>query len=576
MSRRLLAVLIVGAVAAAGSLAWSGWPPHSDYLPIFICYEVIGLSFLVAGIAAWVRWPASRLGLLFTIAGYLYLVPYILVNLANPVAFTIGNLGQGIYTAAVAHLGLAWPTGRLRSRFECGVVIAEYVTAVGFSVAAAVFWNPAFAGCDAGCPANVLLAGDGSRPALNAINTASGFVGLVLTGIVLTLIIQHWRSARGWSRRAMVPLVWLACAVGAEQILTGNALALPLSSLVSFGLAPLVMLAGPVLFVIAAVRARTAGGALGTAIVDLGAGASPDRLREVLARALGDSTLQLAFRRPDEAGYLDTAGRPVEVDRPDPGRAVMLVAGSHEAALVYDQGLELEPQLVRLTAAAASMALEHSRLQAEVQARLEQVRASRARIVEAGDAERRRLERDLHDGAQQRLVTLSLALGMARDRATAADPELGSLIESASKEAREALTELRELARGIHPAVLTETGLAGAIQALVERSPVATTITAVPGGRFPAAIEATAYFVVSEALTNVAKHAIAGSAEVTICQRSGRLVVQVSDDGAGGARPEGGSGLRGLADRVASVGGVLRVDSPPGCGTRLEADLPCP
>ena len=214
-------------------------------------------------------------------------------------------------------------------------------------------------------------------------------------------------------------------------------------------------------------------------------------------------------------------------------------------------------------------------MQAEVQAQLEQVRASRARIVEAGDTERRRLERDLHDGAQQRLVTLSLALGMARDRA-AADPELGSLIESASKEAREALTELRELARGIHPAVLTETGLAGAIQALVERSPVATTVTAVPGGRFPAAIEATAYFVVSEALTNVAKHAMAGSAEVTICQRPGRLVVKVSDDGAGGARPEGGSGLRGLADRVASVGGVLRVDSPPGCGTRLEADLPCP
>jgi signal transduction histidine kinase len=124
--------------------------------------------------------------------------------------------------------------------------------------------------------------------------------------------------------------------------------------------------------------------------------------------------------------------------------------------------------------------------------------------------------------------------------------------------------------------VLTETGLGGAVQALVERSPVATTITAVPDGRFPAPIEATAYFVVCEALANVAKHAMAGSAQVTIRARSGRLVVQVSDDGAGGARPEGGSGLRGLADRVASVGGMLRVDSPPGGGTRLEADLPCP
>ena len=576
MTRRLLAVLIAGAIAAAGSLAWSGWPPHSDYGPILICYEVIGLSFLAAGIAAWVRWPASRLGLLFSIAGYLYLLPYILINLANPVAFTVGYLGQGIYTAAVAHLGLAWPSGRLRSKFERGVVIFDYVQITGFSVAATMFWNPAFSGCHAGCPANLLLVGDGSQPVMDTLDTVSGFVGLVPTVIVLVLIVRHWRSARGWSRRAMVPLVWLACAVGAEQIVTGGALSLPLSSLVSFGLAPLVMLAGPALFVISTVRARTAGGALGTAIVGLEPGASPGRLREALARALGDSTLQLAFRRPGGSGYLDTAGQAVDVDRPDTGRVVARVAGSDEAVLVYDEGLALEPQLVKLTAAAASMALEHARLQAEVQAQLEQVRASRARIVEAGDAERRRLERDLHDGAQQRLVTLSLALGMARDRAAEADPELGSLIESASKEAREALTELRELARGIHPAVLTEAGLTGAIQALAERSPVATTITAVPEGRFPAAIEATAYFVVSEALANVAKHARAGCAQVTIRKLAGRLLVEVSDDGTGGARAAEGSGLRGLADRVASVGGVLQVDSPPGRGTRLEAEIPCP
>jgi signal transduction histidine kinase len=574
VNRRLLAALIAGAIAAVVGLVAAG-PVPSDYLPILICYEVIGLSFLVAGIAAWLRWPASRVGLQFTVVGYLYMVPYILTNMANPVAFTIGNASQGIYGAALAHLGLAWPGGRLRSRFERGVVVGEYAWGIGFNLVAMMLWSPRFSGCNVGCPANVLLLGSGSEPALNATDAIGGSGELVLTAIVLGLIIRHWRSARGWSRRAMAPLVWIGFVILAEQILTGHPLNLPLSGLVSFGLAPLVLLGGPALFTIGTVQARMAGGALGTAIVDLEPGASPGQLRDALARALGDSTLQLAFRQPGGVGYLDTMGRAVDADRPNPGRAVIPVPGSDGAVLVYEQGLELEPQLVRLMTAAAGMAMEHARLQAEVQAQLEQVRASRTRIVEAGDAERRRLERDLHDGAQQRLVTLSLALAMARARAVA-DPELGALIESASKEAREALTELRELARGIHPAVLTETGLAGAVQALAERSPVATTIVAVPEERFPAAIEATVYFVVSEALANVAKHAAAEAATVTIRRRSGRLVVQVSDDGAGGARPEKGSGLRGLADRVASAGGALRVDSPPGCGTRLEAAIPCP
>jgi|HubBroStandDraft_1064217.scaffolds.fasta_scaffold02057_3 signal transduction histidine kinase len=573
MGRWLRAALIAGATAAVGCFVWSSWLPDSQYVPTEISFAVVALSFMVAGIAAWQRWPASRLGLLFTIVGYLYLVPYILVNLANPVAWTIGNAGEGIYTVALAHLGLAWPTGRLRSRFERGVIVADYVQNIAFNTAATMFWNPAFSGCDARCPANVLLVRS-SRPAWNAINTVEGPIGLVITGIVLTLIVRHWRSARGWSRRAMIPLLWIGPAVGAEVVLTGSLF--KFSGQVTYALLPLVLLAGPALFVISTVRARTAGGALGTAIVDLEPGASPGLLRDALARALGDSTLQLAFRQPGGAGHLDTSGQVVDADRPDSGRAVMPVAGSDGAVLVYDEGLELEPQLVKLTAAAAGMALEHARLQAEVQDQLEQVRASRSRIVEAGDAERRRLERDLHDGAQQRLVTLSLALGMARDRAAGADPELEALITSAGKEAREALTELRELARGIHPAVLTETGLTGAVQALVERSPVAATITAVPDERFPAAIEATAYFVVSEALANVAKHAMADGAQVAIYRRLGRLVVEVSDDGAGGARAEFGSGLRGLADRVASVGGVLRVDSPPGGGTRLEADIPCP
>jgi signal transduction histidine kinase len=579
--RRPQAALIAAALAAVtGQVVVTYVPGPPQPLIGTISQSAVGLAFLLAGIAAWQRWPSSRLGLLFTIAGYLWLLPN-MARLPYALPFTIGNLMAPVYGAALAHLGLAWPTGRLRSRFEAGVVIADYAWNIGQSFVSMFFWNPR-TNCSPGCPANLLMI-DGSRSAENALGLVSAPVGLAFTTVVLVLIVRHWQSARGWSRRALAPLLWIApaiCALSATQTVAEN-ISLPIfnsraGNLVLFGYAPLILLAGPALFVASTLLARTARGAVGTAIVDLESGAPPGRLRDALARALGDSTLQLALRLPDGSGYLDTSGQAVDPARPGPGRAVTPLAGSDDAVLIHDDGLEHEPQLVRLTAAAASMALEHARLQAEVQAQLEQVRASRARIVEAGDAARRRLERDLHDGAQQRLVTLSLALGMARSRATGDDPELESLLESATKEAREAIVELRELARGIHPAVLTETGLAGAIQALVERSPVATTITAVPAERFPAPIEATAYFVVSEALTNVAKHAAASNAQVAIRKLATRVVVEVSDDGAGGVRPDAGSGLRGLADRVASVGGVLRVDSPPGCGTRLEAEIPCP
>jgi signal transduction histidine kinase len=582
MNSRLLCGLVAGAAVTTAGYFWitaQYWPPPG--LVFYLGTPAIALSFMAAGIAAWLRWPASRLGLLFTIVGYLYLLPALDI-LRSPVPFTLGNVIYPLSGAALAHLGLAWPTGRLRSGFERGVVIAEYASAAVFSVLSMMFFQPRFLGCT-GCPANLMLV-RGSRTAWNAVNLASIPVSLALLGIVGALIIEHYRTARGWTRQAMVPLVWISIPIVVTSAvtsvttnLTAPFLSSPAMILLQYGIVPLFSLLGPLLFVISTVRARTAHGALGTAIVDLEPGAPPGRLRDALARALGDSTLQLAFRRADGPGYLDTSGQAVDPDRPGAGRAVVPLAGAADAVLVHDQGLELEPQLVRLTAAAASMALEHSRLQAEVRAQLELVRASRARIVEAGDTERRRLERDLHDGAQQRLVTLALALGMARGRAAGTeDPELAALIDSAAKEAREALTELRELARGIHPAVLTETGLAGAVQSLVERSPVATTVAEVPDGRFPAMIEATAYFVVSEALANVAKHAMAGGARVAIRRAAGRLVVQVSDDGCGGARLDRGSGLRGLADRVASAGGVLRVDSPPGGGTRLEADIPCP
>ena len=261
--------------------------------------------------------------------------------------------------------------------------------------------------------------------------------------------------------------------------------------------------------------------------------------------------------------------------RGEPGRAVTVLEhdGKRLAALVHDPALLDDPELVEAVGAAASLALENARLQAELRAQLAEVRASRARIVEAGDAERRRLERDLHDGAQQRLLGIRLALQLARGRLADGGAAVDELLAEADAEAVDALAELRALARGIHPAILTEEGLPAALAALARRAPVPVELTVAPE-RLPAPVEATAYFVTAEALANVAKHAHASRVTVDVTRANGRLAIEITDDGVGGADPDG-AGLRGLRDRVEALDGRLRVDSPPGGGTRVTAAIPC-
>ncbi len=208
------------------------------------------------------------------------------------------------------------------------------------------------------------------------------------------------------------------------------------------------------------------------------------------------------------------------------------------------------------------------------QARTEEMRASRARIIGAADSARRKIERDLHDGAQQRLVALALEVRLARARIAKQPDAAAPFLDKLAEELSAASAELRELARGIHPAVLTERGLAPAISALVDRAPVPVDILEVPADRFPPAAEATAYFTVAEALTNVAKYADASHATVRLARENGELAIEVRDNGKGGARATPGSGLAGLADRVGALDGSLSVDSPPGEGTLLRAVLP--
>jgi signal transduction histidine kinase len=300
----------------------------------------------------------------------------------------------------------------------------------------------------------------------------------------------------------------------------------------------------------------------------------PGDLQTALARALGDPAMLIAYPRPDRT-YVDGSGVPVRLPEPDGERSVATVEreGDVVAVLVYDSSLDDDPELVEAIGGAAALALENAQLHAEAEARLLELRASRERIIAAADVERRRIERNLHDGAQQRLVTLALQLSLIQRqiRRDPSDAEL--LLTSAGDELSRSLEELRELARGIHPAIL-DRGLEPALDALVLRSAVPTTLTVVPGARLPEPVEFAAYFVASEALTNVAKYAEATAATIAVTRTDGEVVIEIADDGVGGADPERGSGLRGLTDRVEALGGRLRLVSPVGGGTVVTAELP--
>jgi signal transduction histidine kinase len=241
---------------------------------------------------------------------------------------------------------------------------------------------------------------------------------------------------------------------------------------------------------------------------------------------------------------------------------------------MHDASLQNEPALLDAVVAAAGIALENGRLESELRARVEEVRRSRSRIVEVAQTERRRLERDLHDGAQQRLVTLSLQLRTLESEFDV-NPNARRLLDEARHELDESLRELRELARGIHPAVLTEHGLGVALEGLVARATIPVELVIELDSRPPEAVELAAYYLVAESLTNVGKHAEATSARVEVAREDASLVVTVADDGIGGASPDGGSGLRGLADRLEALGGRLEVSSPASGGTRIRADIPC-
>jgi signal transduction histidine kinase len=297
-------------------------------------------------------------------------------------------------------------------------------------------------------------------------------------------------------------------------------------------------------------------------------------VREALAERLGDRALAIAYWLPEREEFVDERGDPVTLPGPGSAKAWTAVQhrGSRVAAIIHDAELQARPELVEAAAAGAVLALDNERLKADLHARLQELRASRRRIVEAIAEGRRQLERDLHDGVQQRLVSLSLDLQLLRGRTD--DGSSLELLDATIANLGEALDELRDFARGIHPPMLSERGLHPALEALAQRSAVPVELELSVDGRLPREIESAGYFVVAEALTNVAKYARATYARVSASGAGGVLVLEIADDGVGGADPARGSGLRGLSDRVAALDGELTIDSPVGHGTRVRAVIP--
>ncbi|MCZ7589333.1 MAG: histidine kinase [Gaiella sp.] len=541
---------------------------------------VIGWTAIATGLLAWWQRPANRMGLLMTLFGFAVLIrPW--QYSGDPWLFVIGLALGSLGFALFGHVALAYPTGRVVDRLELWLVRAGYATVLAFPLAILLV-TPEGTGLEYAplAPESPLLVTADAELA-RALERALVIVFFgFLTACFVVLLIRKFVRATPRARRILLPLL-LAAGVAAlrafyEFLSTFGSEVPAIADYVYWW-----QVAGQVALSFAIVwgllYSRLAAAHVADLVRELDR-VPPERLRDALARAVDDPTLELAFWLPERDTYADAAGRPVALPAPGARRAVAVLEtdGEPVAALVHDPSLRDDPRLLDAAGAAARLAIENARLQAELRAKLVQVQESRARIVAAGDDQRRRLERNLHDGAQQRLVALALELRAAQKRLGGQlDPELEDVLADAVDELQLAVGELRELARGVHPAILTEEGLAAALESLADRTPIPVRILAAPADRLPSEIEGAAYFVACEALANAVKHAEASAVTISAARRNGTLVVEVADDGVGGASLNGGSGLHGLADRLEAHGGSLRIDSPPGGGTRVIGELPC-
>jgi signal transduction histidine kinase len=513
-----------------------GWGDPRHWIPDL----AVGWTFIGCGLVAWARRPESRSGPLMAATGFTWFLENFAGVGVAAVAWAATHLVY-LYRGPLVQLVLAYPSGRPGSRLVRGAVAVGYAAAVITPV-----WRSAGA-------------------------------AIVLAGLLLAVSARGYVGAVGPTRRAR--LIALQATAGLSLVLAGTAAArllLPPGnvsglSLLVYEVALCVLAGGLLASLLVAPWQRAA---VADLVVELGEVRS-DTVHGELSRALGDPSLELGSWLPDRALFVDAESRVLALPAPGSGRSVTVVEreGQPVAVLVHDPAVLEDPGLLEAVASAAQLAASNARLRAEVQARVVELEVSRRRILAARDEERRRLEHRLREGAERRLGELADTL--RRGRRFASGERTRDQMARAEDQLARTLEEVRRLAHGLHPRVLSEHGLAGALEVLAKDLSLPVQVE-VRGDQVPERVAVAAYFVCAEALTNVAKHAAAAHVAVAVTSSGGWVRVEIADDGVGGADPGRGSGLRGLADRVETFGGTLRVESTPGHGELtlgVSADL---
>jgi signal transduction histidine kinase len=504
---------------------WAEWSAYeAGQLAPVLADLAVGCVLVVCGGIAWELRPATRTGALMCLSG----LTWFLGTAFTPALY--------LHRGPLVHLVLSYPTGLLAG-VAAAVVAAAYLDGAVPPLAEAEVLTLVLSGAVIGAAAHTYLGASGPLRAARrrALGAALAYGGVLVVAAVGRLAGWDADRAALWAYDVVIAAVGVVLFVDLlrgrwrEQVMTGL-------------------------------------------VLDLGAAGDAATLEATLARALGDPSLVLGYRLPEGGLLVDAAGLPIELPAPGSGRVVTPVGepGHAVAVLIHDQAVLADPGLVESVAAAARIAVSNARLQADTRQQAGELEASRRRLVAAGDSQRRRIEVELRVGAERRLESVAAHLAEAR---AAASGEEANGIEALERDLDAARRELRELAHGIHPAVLTQGGLMPALAVLAKRSPLPVEVDG-GVGRLGEALEATSFFVCSEALANAAKHAGATRVLIDVRTDDSRLVLVVSDDGVGGASVSRGSGLRGLADRVEAHGGRLSVDSPPAGGTRVVAELP--